>query len=195
MSRLPADERAQKDGIPITTVPRTLLDLAAVLPAHQLQRAIEQAEVLRLTDPLSLPAVLRRYPGRRGAASLRKLLEDGQIGATVTRSQLEERFLEFVAAADLPRPEVNAWLHVDGTWIEVDCLWRAERVALELDGHGVHGTPAAFERDRERDRRLHVEGWIPVRITWRQLAKDCEPARVRPPRATHHLTSCHSITP
>ena len=104
-----------KDGIPITTVPRTLLDLAAVLRPDQLERAIEQAEVLRLTDPLSLPAVLRRYPGRRGTNSLRRLLADGQIGATVTRSKLEERFLAFVAETGLPRPEVNAWLQIAGT--------------------------------------------------------------------------------
>ena len=69
VSRVPPDERTVKDGIPVTTVPRTLLDLAAVLRPDQLERAIEQAEVLRLTDPLSLPAVLGRYPGRRGAAT------------------------------------------------------------------------------------------------------------------------------
>ncbi len=162
----------------MTTVPRTLLDLAAVLRPDQLERAIEQAEVLRLTDPLSLPAVLRRYPGRRGTASLRTLLAKGRIGATVTRSKLEERFREFVAATGLPRPEVNAWLHIAGTWIEVDCLWRAERLALELDSRAVHATEAAFERDRARDRRLQVAGWRPVRVTWRQLHDD--------PRAVEH---------
>ena len=151
-------------------MPRTLLDLAAVLPAHQLERALEQAEVLRLTDPLSLPAVLGRYPGRRGAQPA-KLLADGQLGAPVTRSELEERFLAFVAAADLPRPEVNAWLHVDGTGSRSTASGARSAWLLELDGHGVHGTPAAFERDRPRDRRLHVEGWIPVRVTWSQLAK------------------------
>jgi predicted transcriptional regulator of viral defense system/very-short-patch-repair endonuclease len=172
VSRLPEDERTARDGIPITTVPRTLLDLAAVLRPHQLERAIEQAEVLRLTDPLSLPAVLQRYPGRRGTATLRRLLADGRLGATVTRSELEERFLEFVAETRLPPPEVNAWLQVDSQWIEVDCLWRVQRVALELDGRGAHGTRAAFERDRYRDRRLHVGGWTPIRVTWRQLATD-----------------------
>ena len=169
---VPPDERTMRDGIPVTTVPRTLLDLAAVLRPDQLERAIEQAELLRLTDPLSLPVVLQRYPGRRGTATLRRLLAGAQLGATVTRSTLEERFLAFVADIGLPRPEVNAWLRLDGEWIEVDCLWRAERVALELDGHRVHGTRAAFERDRSRDRLLHVEGWTPVRITWRQLARD-----------------------
>ena len=172
VSRLPEDERTVKDGIPVTTVPRTLLDLAAVLRPHQLERAIEQAEVLRLTDPLSLPAVLRRYPGRRGTSSLRRLLADGQIGATATRSKLEERFLAFVADTGLPRPEVNAWLQIAGQWIEVDCLWRAERLALELDSRSVHATDAAFERDRARDRRLQVAGWRPVRVTWRQLHED-----------------------
>jgi hypothetical protein len=172
VAAVPEDERTVKDGIPVTTVPRTLLDLAAVLRPHQLERAIEQAEVLRLTDTLSLPAVLQRYPGRRGSARLRKLIAEGQVGAAVTRSKLERRFLAFVAETGLPRPEVNAWLHVAGDWIEVDCVWRAERLALELDSRAVHETPAAFESDRARDRRLQVAGWRPIRVTWRQLHHD-----------------------
>ena len=125
--------------------------------------------MLRLTDPLSLPDLLERYPGRRGAASLRKLVADGQIGATVTRSKLERRFLAFLEGTGLPWPEVNAWLQVAGEWIEVDCLWRAERLVLELDSRAVHATHAGFERDRARDRRLQVAGWRSVRLTWRQL--------------------------
>jgi hypothetical protein len=174
-SRVPPDERTVHEGIPVTTVPRTLLDLAAVLQPHQLERAMEQAEVLRLTGPLSLPDLLTRYPGRRGTAALRRLVDEGRLGARVTRSELEERFLAFVAATGLPRPEANCHLHVDGEWIEVDCLWRAQRVVLELDSRMVHGTAAAFERDRARDRRLQVAGWRPARVTWRQL--------VRAPRA------------
>ena len=172
VASIPPDERTVRDGIPVTTVPRTLLDLAAVLPPHQLERAIERAEMLRLTDPLSLPAVLQRYRGRRGIANLRRLLAEGRGGATVTRSELERRFLAFIADTDVRRPEVNAWLQISGKWIEVDYLWRDERLALELDSRSVHATDAAFESDRARDRRLQVAGWRPVRVTWRQLHDD-----------------------
>jgi len=171
-SPLPGDERTVLDGIPVTTVPRTLLDLAAILQRHQLETAINNAEVLRLTDPLSLPQLLGRYPGRRGTAALRGALNEAALGAGITRSELERRFQDFVARIGLPRPELNAPLHIAGRWIEVDCLWRAQRVAVELDSRTFHGTAAAFERDRSRDRRLQVEGWTPVRITWRQLERD-----------------------
>jgi very-short-patch-repair endonuclease len=174
VSRLARDERTTVDGIPVTTVPRTLLDLATELRQHELERAIDQAEVLRLTDPLSLPALLERYPGRRGTATLRAALEEGNLGMGITRSELERRFLRLVTKARFPRPELNAPLHVAGRWIEVDCLWRAERVAVELDSRGVHGTHAAFERDRARDRRLQAGGWTPVRVTWRQLAREAQ---------------------
>jgi very-short-patch-repair endonuclease len=76
----------------------------------------------------------------------------------------------------LPRPEINAPLDLSGISIEVDALWRAERVAVELDSRQFHDTPHAFERDRRRDRRLIATGRRPLRITWRQLEE--EPAAV-----------------
>jgi very-short-patch-repair endonuclease len=74
-------------------------------------------------------------------------------------------FLTIVDAAALPRPEINAL--VEG--FEVDAVWRDRRLVVELDGRDTHSTPAAFERDRERDRVLQVAGWRPVRITYRQM--------------------------
>ena len=164
-----ADEVTEIRGIPVTTVPRTLLDLAAVLPRHQVERAMNEAEVRRLTDALSAPALLARYPGWRGVAVIRAILEHGQIGSTVTRSELEERFLAFVDRYGLPRPEVNVHLPVAGGWIEVDCVWREQRLVIELDGWAFHRGPVAYERDRARDRALGVAGWRAVRVTWRQL--------------------------
>jgi hypothetical protein len=93
-------------------------------------------------------------------------------GSTVTRSELEERFLELVEEIGLPRPEVNAAFDLDGQPIEIDALWHAERVAVELDSRQFHETPLAFERDRRRDRKLMAVGWRPVRITWRQLHEE-----------------------
>ena len=165
---LPADETTVRSGIPVTTSPRTLLDLAAVLP-RALEPALNEAEVKRLTDPLSLAAVVSRYPGRRGVAAVRRALDAGAVGATVIRSRLERAFLEFLDRAGLPRPEVNAHVELAGALVEVDCVWRGARLLAELDGFETHGTRRAFERDRARDRALQVAGWRVVRITWRQL--------------------------
>jgi predicted transcriptional regulator of viral defense system len=164
---LPPDETTVVDGIPVTTVARTLLDLAGVLPQPQLERAIERAEALRYADSPSLDALLHRYPTRPGTRTLRQIRARG-ITPTFTRSELEDRFLAFADAHGLPRPETNVWLGD----IEVDFLWRAERLIVELDGRETHLTAAAFERDRARDRALQAAGWRVVRITWRQLHEE-----------------------
>jgi very-short-patch-repair endonuclease len=168
---LARDESATRDGVPVTSVPRTLMDLAAVLPRPQLQRAAEQAEALMLTDPLTLDAMLARGAGRHGIHNLRAVVARG-IQPTVTRSELERRFLEMLERAGLPRPRVNERLTIDGRWIEVDCAWPDRRVIVELDGHAYHSTRTAFERDRARDRALQAAGWRVVRVTWRQLHQD-----------------------
>lgn len=165
---LPADEVTVMSGIPVTTSPRTLLDLAAVLP-RGLEPALNEAEVKRLTDPLSLAAVVARYPGRRGVATVRRVLDAGTACGTIVRSRLERRFLPLLDRSGLPRPQINAPVKLAGTWLEVDLLWRSEGLIAELDGFATHGTRQAFERDRARDRALQVAGWRVVRITWRQL--------------------------
>ncbi len=154
-------------GIPTTSVPRTLLDLAGVLPRHQLERAFNEAEMRRLTDQLSVPELIIRYPGRKGVANIRAILD---TGPRFTRSDLEARFLEFVRAAGLPEPRPNA--NVLG--FECDCVWPARRLIVELDGGAPHSTRAAFERDRVRDRTLQAAGWRTVRVTWHQLDHDPE---------------------
>jgi very-short-patch-repair endonuclease len=156
----------------VTRVPRTLLDLAAVLDYRGVERAMNEAEVQGHTDPLSLPALLARYPRRRGIAAIRALLAERRIGTRVTKSELEERFLRFLAGRGLPMPELNASIAVRGGFAEVDCLWRSFRLVAELDGRAVHGTAAAFERDRARDRALGAAGWRVIRITWRQLIEE-----------------------
>ncbi len=129
---------------------------------------MHEAEVLRLTDPLSLHDLLERHRGRRGAAALRALLSDAALGATVTRQELEHAFAAFVADARLPRPAKN--IRVEG--YEADAVWRAQRLIVELDGSAVHGTRRAFEADRARDCALTIAGWRVIRITWRQLHRD-----------------------
>jgi hypothetical protein len=172
--RLPSDEVTERNGIPVTTVPRTIFDLAAVLEPRKVERAITEAEVRRLSDYLSLADLVRRYRGHRGTGVIRAILAAGRIGAEVTRGELEERFLGFLERHGLPRPEVNPRLEVRGEWLEVDCLWRLPRVVVELDGRAVHATAVAFERDRARDRALTAAGWHAIRITWRQLHEEPE---------------------
>lgn len=171
-SRLPDDELVLVDGIPVTSVSRTLLDLAGVLTKYQLERALNEAEVLRLTAKLSVPDLLERYPRRAGSAVLRALFRDRAAVRGITRRELERRFQAVLADADIPLPRLNAAVSVQGRFFEVDCLWAEQRLIVELDGRGSHGTELAFEKDRERDRLLLVEGWRVTRITWRQLRDD-----------------------
>ena len=105
---------------------------------------------------------------------MRAILDRLDSGAHITRSELEARFRAFLRDAELPLPETNAWLHIRDQWIECDCLWRPQGVIAELDGRATHGTRAAFERDRARDRSLQAAGWQTVRITWHQLQSDAQ---------------------
>jgi hypothetical protein len=164
-SSLPPDEVTTKDGIPVTTVSRTLFDLATVLRPRQLERALNEAEIRHLWDELSLLDLLGRYPRRAGSCAVRAVLEARNAGAKTIRSDLELEFLEFVDAAGLPEPRLNA--DVEG--FEVDAVWRRERVVVELDSRTFHLTAAAFEQDRERDRILQAAGWRPIRVTSKQL--------------------------
>ena len=171
-SALPPDEVAAIDGIPVTTVPRTLLDLAAVLRPALVERAINEAEYLRLTDSLSLDDVLTRYPRRKGSAAIKAILERGRAGSDRQRSELEVRFIEFLDAYGLSRPAMNAQVEAGGTLYECDCVWRAAGLIVELDSRRSHDTNAGFERDRARDRVLAVAGWRVIRVTWRALHED-----------------------
>ena len=170
---IPDDERDVVDGIPVTSPFRTIFDLAALVSLRELERAFHEAEVRGLRDRVSLPMLLERYPGRRGARNLRALLESPEpVGWT--RNDFEEAFLALVDAYGLPRPRMNADLSVRGRFFEIDALWERERVAVELDSRSVHGTRKRFESDRQRDRILVAEGWKTMHVTWRQLQEEPE---------------------
>ena len=147
-------------GIPCTTVARTLLDLADVVPRRQLERAVEQAEVLRVFDLVELRAVIAGANGRRGAAVLRGVLAQLDDEPGLTASELEEAFLALCRDAGLPEPAVNEWLAVDdGPPLKADFLWREQRLIVEVDGWAAHGTRNRFESDRRRDQRARRAGW------------------------------------
>ena len=164
-------------GIPCTTVARTLLDLAGVVDERAVELAIERAEQRRLFDRRAVESALARADGRAGASVVRRLVSKVDWRPTLTRRELEERFLRLCREAKLPPPEVNAWIPLsDGADAEADFLWRERRLVVETDGNETHGTRQAFERDRLRDQRLAVAGFRVVRFTWRQVADD--PVRV-----------------
>ncbi len=173
-SRLPADEVTIRDGIPVTTAPRTIFNLAGESP-DAVEPAIRQSEYLRLSDPLSLPHLLDRYPGHRGNRAIRTALARIRETPGRTRSRLEERFLAFTRHA-LPRPHFNAWLTIGADRFQVDCLWPAQRQIVELDSWSAHGTRSAFRSDKTRDRKLAVAGYTVTRIPWAAL--DDEPAEI-----------------
>lgn len=167
------DERLEVDGIPVTSPFRTVFDLTAVLKLRELERVFHEAEVKGLRDRVSLPMLLERYPGRRGAQNLRTLLEDPEP-AGFTRNDFEEAFRVLVADHGFRRPRMNADLALRGRIFQVDALWAEERVTVELDSRSVHGTKKRFESDRLRDRILVAEGYRIVHVTWRQLRKEPE---------------------
>ena len=171
---LTADDVTRVEGIPATTVARTLLDLAAVVPRRALERALDQAEVLRVFDLTALRRELDRNHGSRAAAALQATLDGHTAGTTVTWSDLEERFLAACRAAGLPAPELNGYVDPrDGEpGFRPDFVWRVRRLALEADGRRYHLTTRAFEVDRRRDQRLKGAGWDVVRVTRRQLEQE-----------------------
>lgn len=153
----------------MTSVPRTLFDLAAVSSVENVEFALREAEYRQLRDRLSLPDLLARYPGRRGARAIKACLARRAEQPGRARSPLEEVFVPFLRCYRLPLPRLNAWIELAGSWKQVDCLWEAEQVVVELDGYAGHATRIAFREDRARDRRLHVAGYDVVRIAWAQL--------------------------
>lgn len=118
----------------------------------------------RLVRPAELRAALDRSPGRHGTPALRALLDDDRKPA-LTRSEAEARLLALLRAADLPPTATNERVGRH----EVDFVWHAQRLVVEVDGYAYHGHRAAFERDRLRAAELQACGYKVMRITWRQI--------------------------
>ena len=149
-------------GIPVTTVPRTLVDLAALLDAGDLARACHEAGVRHHTTPAQVEAVLARRPRSPGAAKLRAVLR-GDV--RVTLSRLEERFLELLGEEGLELPHTN---RPAGTR-RVDCRWPAHRLTVELDSYRFHNSRHAWEQDRRREREARARGDEFRRYTWEDV--------------------------
>jgi very-short-patch-repair endonuclease len=148
---LDARDAAVVRGIPVTTVPRTLVDLAAVLPADALARACHEAGVRYRTTPNEVVEVLARRPRTRGAKKLRQVIE-GDV--RVTLSVLESRFLKLLRTHGLPLPVTNR----PAGGRRVDCRWPEHRLTVELDSYRFHNSRHSWEQDRRREREARARG-------------------------------------
>ena len=158
-------------GIPVTSVARTLVDLTDILAEDRILRALREAEFKRLLDFDSLHAAVERARGRRNTRVLMSALAQHRPGQIV-RDELEHLFLQLVRSAGIRAPETNVKVRTRRRDYTVDCLWRAEGVAVELDGRAAHARVTAFEHDRERDAALTAVGLRVVRFTWRRVTTD-----------------------
>lgn len=164
-------DRAEQDRIPVTTVPRTLLDLALTEPRRRLEDAVERAERVGLLDLIEIDAMLRRRKGAPGTRRLREALELYRT-AVFSRARTELLFLRLIRHADLRPPSINFF--VEGC--ELDAYWERERFGVELDGWESHGTRRAFEEDRLRQEELKLAGIDSIRVSARRIER--EPERV-----------------
>lgn len=173
-SHLEAEEVAIVDGIPATDPSGTLLDLAGLLGARELEKAVARAERTSLIRSDELGSLVARHRGRRGMATLAALLEqDG--GPAFTRSALEDRFVDEVREFGLDEPKYNVWI---GGY-ELDCFWPDARMALELDGEAYHASWQTQQNDRRRDRDLAGLDIHVIRVTWYQLVHETAPTMVK----------------
>lgn len=165
--KLVPEDVTRQNGFPVTTVARTLFDLAEVVPFDSLKRAAEEADRLRRLRLPELERICERGRGRRALRPVRQLVEELRP-PDEGRSPLEIRFPAFVREHDLPPPAQN--VHVLGH--EIDALWPAAKLVVELDSWEYHGHRAAFERDRARDPKLLVAGYRTIRVTHRRLDRE-----------------------
>jgi very-short-patch-repair endonuclease len=159
-------QRAWHKRFPLTPPAQTLLDIAAVVRLMELRRALAEAEYRRLVTLAEVEAVLGR--GKRASAALRAALDCHRPELARTRSRVEEKFVLLCERDSLTPPGVN--VKVAG-WT-MDAVWFDQRIAVELDSHAVHGTPAAMEEDRRRDLELRAAGYSVLRYTWRALTDE-----------------------
>jgi hypothetical protein len=171
-AELAAADRTRREGIPVTSLSRTILDVAVDSHARTVRRHIRIADDAHLFDLREMHHLLDRTKGHRGQAKVREALELYEERPAFTRSGLERRFLEVVREAGLPEPSMN--LFVAG--YEIDAYWAEERFGVELDVYETHGSRLSFEEDRIRDDELLHAGIETTRVTGPRL--DREPGKV-----------------
>jgi very-short-patch-repair endonuclease len=167
--RLDPPDRTELDGIPVATLERTLIDIAATEHPDRLAKAFERAEELQVLDLDKIRAACDRSKGQRGVGRVRALVEVYEPqDPRLIRSRLEKGMLRLLDEHRFPRPLVNLDLH---GW-EADLYWPEHSRVVELDGWQGHRTKAAFERDHDRDLALEARGYGVGRISWLQFRTD-----------------------
>lgn len=166
--RLPAEDVCLRQGIRVTTIARTLRDLAAVVDERRLRRLFEEADRLGLLDIDDLWRIIAESNGHRGVARLRALAAKRSGSVPRARSHLEHRFVRVCQENDVPVPLLNVRI---GRWT-VDCLWPDEKLVVELDGHAYHKTRGARRRDAQKARELELMGHRVVRFDWAEVEED-----------------------
>jgi hypothetical protein len=170
--RLAPAEVTILEGVPCTTVARTVVDLAGVLAPGALEYAIHRAQTKRMLRRNEIVDVLARAPTRSGTAAVRRVLGLAVIGEDQVRSRTERRMLRICAHAGLPMPRANAWIALEtGDGYEVDFTWPEQMLVVEVDSRTYHGTDRALENDPRRDRRLTLAGWRVARFSYRDVTE------------------------
>jgi very-short-patch-repair endonuclease len=160
---LSAPDVVVKDGIPVTSMVRTMIDIAAKLDRGDLERAVNEADRLGLIDPEALLDALTLHPGKQGVGRLRELLSERTF--RLTDSELERRFLDLVREAGLPMPLTQQ--HLNG--FRVDFVWPDLKLVVETDGLRYHRTAGQQTKDRRRDQAHLAAGFTPLRFTHEQV--------------------------
>jgi very-short-patch-repair endonuclease len=179
--RIDSADWTVQHGIPVTTPIRTVLDLAPVIGASQLEQLIARLARERLLDLDELATRVAICRGRKGVPTLRAVLEQSG-GPALTRSEAEAVFLALLRKAGLPAPEVNVRV---GAY-ELDFYWRDERLAVEIDGFRHHSSRPRFEGDRRKDTWLRARGLSVIRLSWRQITQEAMATAVQVGQALMH---------
>lgn len=162
---IPSAERTRREGLPVTTMARTLLDIAATEPTRVVEQALDGADTQRILDIRPIEAIAPPGCGRPGAPHLWEVIRTHFPGTTITKSMKEEAMLAICREHGLPRPTLND--HVEG-W-EVDFVWRAHRFAVEVQSTAFHATSQRIARDATKEADLLIAGWQVLHVADRQL--------------------------
>lgn len=185
---LPDGHVTRIEGIPVTTVSRTLIDLAAVSTRREVSAAFNEADRMGLLDLPEMVDLIALSRGRQGVEHLRTLVKGRDPRNRRTRSELESIFLRLCRDHGLPMPLVN----VDVLGFEVDCFWPDVRFVVELDGLAFHSSGAEIEQDRRRDARLQGAGYLVLRLTYRDVTESPQACAAT---VTTHLRRAKEILP
>jgi very-short-patch-repair endonuclease len=169
-AELTDEDTSSARGVPVTSVARTALDLAALDPGRTSARLKRLEDGEHRLDLRGFEALLARSKGHKGWSALAGAVDLYRPDPTVTRSGLERRFRALIRRSGLPQPSMN---FVVGGY-ELDCYWPEHLLAVELDTYGTHGSRLSFEEDRKRQRVLGLLGITLERVTDRQLDSEAD---------------------